>query len=292
MLSNVKALMREANKKKYALPALNMGSLESLQGIIQAAEKMRSPVIVQTSGGEYKHFGADLVVDLVTFFAKKASVLVAMHLDHGHSFEDVKTAVKAGYTSVHIDGSALSHDENIKLTRKVVNYCRPRGIFVEGEIGHVAGTSVPFKNIKAETMAKQNVFTDPDEAQAFVKATGVNTLAVTFGNAHGVFSAAPKLDFDLLKKIVKKVPVPIVLHGGSGIRPVDFKKAIKLGVRKVNMNTYLRMAYHDTLHKMVCKKKDVFKPYDILPPVINEIAKVAGKHMEIFGSAGKIKTRK
>jgi len=284
MLVTAQELFKKAKKGGYAIGAFNTSSLEITKAIITAAEKAKSPLIIETSEGEMNALTPAVAVAEIATLAKKAKVPIVLHLDHGKSLESVKTAVEAGYTSVHLDGSSLPYDENVKVTKVAAKLAHLHKITIEGEVGHIAGSSESH-NHKIE-ISKEDL-TEPAEAQKFVKATGVDVLAVSIGNIHGVYSNPPQLDFKRLEEIAKKAKIYFSLHGGSGIPKNQIKKAIALGIVKVNVNTEIRMAFHKgILHEFEVNPNEVV-PYKYLPAGGEAVEKVVAEKIRLFGSAGK-----
>lgn len=282
MLLSSKNLLRKAQKEGYAIGAFNTSNLEITKAIFSAAQKLKSPLIIQTSEKESLHGLVSKIAALIRAFAREADIPVTLNLDHGQSFEMIKKSIAAGYASVMIDGSKLLFDKNIALTKKVVNYAHAKKIPVEGELGVVP---TPQRKLRetASIKEREKLMTDPDQAQEFVKKTRVDFLAVAIGNAHGIYKGKPKLDFERLCDIRKKVSVPLVLHGGSGISSQDIKKAIRLGICKINVNTELRLAFSNTLRKVLASKT-AFVPYEIMKPVEEAVERVVLEKIRVFGS--------
>jgi len=271
--------LKRANKQGWAIGQFNVSNLETLKAIIQASKKLKSPVIIGTSEGESSFIGLNEVVALVRSFRKKG-VSVFLNLDHGKTFDYIKEAVDAGYDSVHFDGSRLPLKENISTTKKVVAYCKKRGVQVEGEVGRIEGSSTILKK------APESLITDPKEAEIFVKETKVNSLAISIGSFHGIRSSGvnPEINLVRLKKINNKIKnTPLVLHGGSGIPKANIKKAVKLGISKININTELRLAYTLNLEKVLMGGKEVV-PYKYMPKIIKEVQKIVEEKIILFGS--------
>lgn len=284
MLVSPLDLYKKAKKGGYAVGAFNTCSIEITKAIIAAAEELKAPVVIETSPGEADFLGSEIAVAEVKILAKKAKVPIALHLDHGKSVPMVEEVIKAGYTSVHIDASALEFEKNVALTKKVVTLAHEKGITVEGEIGHVAGTSQLHQK---ELVIDEDTLTDPDEAASFVKKTKVDVLAVAIGNIHGVYKNPPKLDFKRFEEIVAKTCILYSLHGGSGIPKNQVKKAISLGIVKVNVNTELRMAFKEgILHEFEVHPEEVV-PYKYLPAGTEAVKKAVENKIRLFGSAGK-----
>jgi fructose-bisphosphate aldolase class II len=220
---------------------------------------------------------------------KKLSLPIFLNLDHGKSFEYLKEAIDAGYDTAHFDGSKLPLEENIKLTKEVVKYARRKGVLVEGEVGRIATDSSKVYSEKFEI--KEEDLTKPDDAQRFVKETGVNLLAVSIGNFHGIEASGidPNLRLDLLKEIAGKVSgTALVLHGGSGTPEDDIKGAIRLGIVKININTEIRLAFAGNLKRFLDSNPGEIVPYKFLLDAKNSVEKLTGRKIELFGSANRI----
>ncbi len=284
MLTTSKNIFKKAQKGGYAIGAFNTSNLEITKAIISAAEKMNSPVIIETSEGEMKHLTPEISAAEVKELAKKSKIPIVLHLDHGASLESVKNAIEAGYTSIHLDGSSLPYNENVKLTKVATKLAHLHNLSIEGEIGHIAGSSE--SHSKKIEIAEENL-TDPKEALKFVRETGVDVLAVSIGNIHGIYSNPPQLDFERLKEIKKLVKKYFSLHGGSGIPKNQIKKAIALGVVKINVNTELRVAFHKGILHEFEVHPDQVVPYKYLPAGGEAVEKVVIEKIRLFGSAGK-----
>ncbi len=284
MLVNPLELYKRARKEGFAIGAFNTSDLNITKAIIEAAEELRSPVIIETSEGEIDFLTPEISAAQVKALAAKAKVPVVLHLDHGKKFETVVEAIKNGYTSVHLDGSSNPYDLNVSLTKNTVQFAHEKGVAVEGEIGHIAGSSESHEH-KIEIDIES--LTNPMDAKNFVKETDVDVLAVAIGNIHGVYANPPQLDFERLAEIDKKVKCFFSLHGGSGIPKNQIQRAIKMGVVKVNVNTELRMAFHDgILHEFEVHPEEVI-PYKYLPAGTEAVKKVVENKIKLFGSVGK-----
>ncbi len=284
MLVSPLGLYKKARKGGYAIGAFNTSNIEITKAIIATAERLQSPVIIETSEGEAEHQGFDVVAAEVRALAEEAKIPVVLHLDHGKSFESIAAAIRAGYTSVHIDGSNYSMEENTKITQAVVTLAHNNKVAVEGEIGHVSGTSEQHKStIKLE----QTDLTDPAEADVFARKTKIDTLAVAIGNIHGVYVEPPKLDFERFREITAVVKKFFSLHGGSGIPKSQVQRAIKMGVVKVNVNTELRLAFKKGILHEFDVHPDEVVPYKYLPAGAEAVAKVVEGKIKLFGSEGK-----
>lgn len=246
-------MILDAQKGGYAVGAFNVENMEMVMAVVAAAEELNAPVMMQTTPSTVKYAGLDMYYANALAAATNAKVPVAIHLDHGSSFELAMQALRSGYTSIMIDGSHSVFEENIALTKRVVDACAPSKIPVEAELGKVGG--------KEDDLDGGNGgFTDPLEAKEFVERTGINALAVAIGTAHGLYSGVPKLDLDRLTEIKKVVSIPLVLHGASGLSDEAVMESIKLGICKVNFATELRIAYSDGIKKVLAEKPDTFDP--------------------------------
>ncbi|MDR2648966.1 MAG: class II fructose-bisphosphate aldolase [Clostridiales bacterium] len=242
-------VLPQGREKGYAVGAYDFMSITMMLGIMDAAEETKTPIILQFPDVPAMA-ELDVLAPAMLAAAKKSSVPVVVHLDHGKSFDVVKKCVAAGFSSVMIDASTEPYEENARLTKAVVDYCKPLGIPVEGELGHVGQGS--------EYDLGGYQYTDPDQAVDFVKATGISALAVAIGNAHGEYKGDPVINYEILKAIVDRVSIPLVLHGGSGISDADFNKIIKHGVSKINIFTELALEARARLSKIRPEGLSVF----------------------------------
>lgn len=253
MLVTTKEMLLKAQEGNYAVGAFNVENMEMVMAVIAAAEELNAPVIMQTTPSTVKYAGLDYYLANVATAAKNAKVPVAMHLDHGSSFSLAMQALRQGYTSIMIDGSHSVFEENIAITKSVVDACKPSNIPVEAELGKVGGK-------EDDLDGGDGGYTDPKEALEFVQKTGVNSLAVAIGTSHGVYKGEPKLDLDRLVEIRKIVDVPLVLHGASGLSEEAVKESIKRGICKVNFATELRIAYTDGVKELLEEKPETIDP--------------------------------
>jgi len=302
MLVTNKDLLLPARQKAYAVGAFNINNLESLSAVAEAAVEEKSPVIVAVTPSAIKYAGLAYLAKIVKTAAELAPVPMSLHLDHGENFETVSKCVEAGFTSVMIDGSFLKFEENVALTKRVVDFASPKGVTVEAELGRLAGVE------ESTVEEKEAVLTDPNAAKEFVEKTGVDALAVAIGTSHGAykFKAEPKLDFERLKLIREKVNVPLVLHGASsvpqwiiekavkygaeltgakGIPEEHIKKAISSGIAKVNIDTDLRLAFTAAIREFLANSPKEFDPRKILGPAKEAMKEVVKGKMRLFGSA-------
>ena len=285
---NLKYYYQKARKGGFALPQFNFSTAEQLQGIVQAAVRLKAPLLVGTSEGDSKFLGKAQAVALVESYRKETKLPIFLNFDHGKSFDSVKEAIEAGYDAVHFDGSSYSFKENIVLTRKVVALAKKNRVsMVEGEFAEIPGKHSVFHKGKAPSFNKDS-FTDPKEAREFAQKTGVDSLAILIGTVHGVYKKNPRLNLKRLQEIKKRVMCFMVLHGGSGTPRRDLLHAVKSGVVKVNISTELRAAFTNTLRATLRGKPEEVTPYKILPPSVRAVQKVAEYHIQFLGSANKI----
>jgi len=282
MLVTGKELLLDAQKRGYAVGAFNVNNMEIVQAIIEAAEETNSPVILQASQGGIKYAGVEYIAALGKIAARNAKVPVALHLDHGTDFDQVMLCIRHGFTSVMIDGSRFPLDENIAYTKKVIEVAHAVGVSVEAELGKIGGTE---DHITVDE--RDATFTDPDEALRFVNETNVDFLAIAVGTAHGVYKGEPKLDFDRIKTLRGILRVPLVLHGSSGVPEEALKKAISLGIAKINIDTDLRIAFADGVKNFIKENPDNIDPRKILGPAKSMMKEKIREKMHIFGSVNK-----
>jgi fructose-bisphosphate aldolase class II len=261
MFVNLKTLLSDAKEKKYAVGSFNLHCMEMLPAMIKAAERAKSPISIQVSTGTTYYIGMNLLVAMVKTLAENSSVPVALHLDHTSEFEPIKEAIDAGFTSVMIDGSHLPIEENIEITKRVVEYAHARNVSVEGELGTIGGTE------EGLTVNDEDImYTQPNDARYFVEQTGVDALAVSIGTAHGQYKSKAKLSFDVLKAIHEAIDVPLVLHGGTGVAHEDLKKCIENGIAKVNIGTEINIGWIETAKREFEKTKITNSLRNILIP--------------------------
>lgn len=277
-LVTTKEMLLKAQEGHYAVGAFNVENMEMVMAVIGAAEELNSPVILQTTPSTVKYAGLDYYLANVKVAAEKASVPVAMHLDHGSSFELAMQALRAGYTSIMIDGSHESFEDNIAVSKAVADACRPSDIPLEAELGKVGGKEDDLDG------GEGNAHTDPQEAKEFVEKTGVSSLAVAIGTAHGIYKGEPKIDLDRLSEIREVVSVPLVLHGGSGIPDETIKESIRRGIAKVNYATELRIAFSNGVKKVLAENPDVIDPKKYGAAGRDSVKEFVKGRMEVCGS--------
>jgi len=279
---SMKELVLKAQKGHYAVGAFNCNNMEIVQAIVAAAEAEKAPVIIQASQGAIAYAGIRYIAGLTKLAAESVTIPVALHLDHGTSFEQCIQCIGSGFSSVMIDGSKLPLDENIALTKKIIEIARMLGVSVEGELGKIGGTEDDIS-----VSEKEALFTDPQEAEHFWRETDVDALAIAIGTAHGQYKGVPKLDFDRLKEIVKRVSAPIVLHGSSGVPDDAVREAISLGVSKVNIDTNIREAFTNAARQVVIDHPNEIDPRKVLGPAREAAIQVIREKIRVFGSNGK-----
>ena len=281
-LESMTKMLRKAFDEHYAVGQFNINNVEWTSAVLEEAEKTRTPVILGVTSSAAKYMGGwHTVVGLVKGLMEdlKITVPVALHVDHGGSFEVCKAAIDAGFTSVMIDGSKLPIDENIAVVKKVVDYAHERGVSVEAELGKVGGQE---DNVVAETM-----YADKDECVIMVKETGVDFLAPALGSVHGPYHGEPKLGFKEMKEIAEATNIPLVLHGGSGIPNEQLRMAIDRGTAKININTECQQAWTAIVREVLAKDPKVYDPRKIIGPGREGIKEVVRTKATIFGSLGK-----
>ena len=306
-LVTTKEMFEKSMKEHYAIGAFNINNMEFIQAITEAANEVKSPVILQVSSSAIKYAGIKYLMKMVEAAVESTDIPIALHLDHGPDFETCKMCIDAGFTSVMIDGSKYDFEENIAITKKVVDYAHSKGVVVEAELGKLAGIEDDVNVSAADAM-----YTDPEQAKEFVERTGCDSLAIAIGTSHGAykFKGEAKLRFDILEKIKEKIPnTPIVLHGASSVIPelVEtcnqfggdipgakgvpneiLQEAGRLGVSKVNVDTDLRLAMTATVRKVFAEKPSEFDPRKYLGPARDKIKEtVQYKIKNVFCSSNK-----
>ena len=274
-------MLIDAQKGSYAVGAFNVENMEMVKTVIAAAEELNAPVMLQTTPSTVKYGTLDTYYAMAAAEAQKASVPVCIHLDHGSSFDLAVQAIKAGYTSVMIDGSHEDFENNIAVTKKVVDVAKACGIPVEAELGKVGGK-------EDDLVADADTNTDPLEAKEFVERTGVSSLAIAIGTAHGFYTGTPVLDKERVSQVRKMVSVPLVLHGASGLSDEDVKDCVKRGICKVNFATELRVAYTEAVKKLLAEKPDTFDPKKLGIVGMEAVKKIVKERILVCGCDNKI----
>ena len=284
MLMNMKDLLAVANEHNFAVPAFNVGSNMILKGVMHTCEEMQAPVIIAIHPDELA-FVEDSFVKAVIEEAHKATVPVCIHLDHGAKFEQVLRAIQDGFTSVMIDGAHLPLEENIAITKKVVEVAHPVNVSVEAELGTI-GTADDY----GEAGSKEIIYTEVDDAVRFIKETDIDCLAIAIGTAHGLYpkDRKPKLALDRLQEIKAAVSIPLVLHGGSGNPDDEIAKSVKLGVNKINISSDIKDAFYQECRK-VLQDMALREPMAIYPKCIEAMNEVIRHKINLFDDADKVK---
>ncbi|MGO4889768.1 class II fructose-bisphosphate aldolase [Anaerobacillus sp. MEB173] len=284
-LVSMKEMLIKAKEEGYAVGQFNLNNLEYTQAILQAAEDEKSPVICGVSEGAARYMGGfNVVVDMVKALMKSYNVTVpvAIHLDHGSSFEKCAEAIQAGFTSVMIDGSHHPLDENIALTKKVVELAHIHGVSVEAELGRIGGQEDDLIVDDADA-----AYAIPAECDQLVRETNVDCFAPALGSVHGPYKGEPNLGFDRMKEVMELTGVPLVLHGGTGIPTKDIQKAISLGTAKINVNTENQISSTKVIREVLAEKPDLYDPRKFLGPARDAIKETVKGKMREFGSSNK-----
>jgi len=285
MLANVKEILRDAHKGKYAVGAFNASNMETVQGIVMAAVERRSPMVIQITESGMKYAGAKELTEIVKVVIQERSedIPIGLNLDHGKTFDIAKKAIGLGFTEVMIDGSRLSFKDNKNLTKIVVNFAHTKGIPVQAELG-----IVPYLGeLDVSEVNWEKLMTDPDEAKSFLEYTGVDFLAVAIGNAHGFFRELETCDWERLKLIKKKTGIPLVLHGASDWSKGKTEMAIGGGINCFNVDTDIRLAFMHQLCKLIEDKCTITDPRKIMDPVRTAVKNKVIEKINLFGSAMK-----
>ncbi|MGB9860364.1 MAG: class II fructose-bisphosphate aldolase [Moorellaceae bacterium] len=281
-LVNPREMLERARSGGYALGAFNIHNLETLQAVVEAAAEAGAPVILQATPGTVKYVGADYLASMARAAAGRSEIPVALHLDHASDLKVIQECIAAGFTSVMFDGSHLPLEENIKYTRAAVALAHPSGVAVEAELGRIRG--------REEGRAAQDreaSYTDPAEAAAFVAATGVDSLAVAIGNAHGVYQAAPGLDFERLEGIAAAVKIPLVLHGASGLPDDDLLKCIARGISKINIATDVKIIFAQALRESLGADPGEIDPRRYMELPRRRVKEFILAKLRLYGAAGR-----
>ncbi|AQR78560.1 class II fructose-1,6-bisphosphate aldolase [Paenibacillus larvae] len=279
-LVSMNEFLPKAKANKYAVGQFNMNNLEFAQAITEAAMELNSPFIFGVSEGALKYMGIEFTVALAEAAAKKSGLPIALHLDHGSSFDVAMKCIRAGFSSVMFDGSHHPYEENIRLTKEIVKAAHAMGVSVEGELGTIGGTEDDISVDEANaSLAK------PAEAIRFYEETGVDALAIAVGTAHGMYAGEPNIHFDIIEEVSNAIPAPLVLHGGSGVPDEMIKKAIQAGAAKINVNTENQVAATQAIRDVLNKDAKVYDPRKYLTPARSAMIEVVKAKIELFGSA-------
>lgn len=279
-LVSMSEFLPKAKQNKFAVGQFNMNNLEFAQAIADAAQELNSPFIYGVSEGALKYMGLEYTVAIAEAAAKKTGLPIALHLDHGSSFEVAMKCIRAGFSSVMFDGSHYPFEENIRLTKEVVKAAHAMGVSVEGELGTIGGVEDDISVDEEDaSLAK------PEEAIRFYEETGVDCLAIAVGTAHGMYAGEPNIRFDIIEEVVSNIPVPVVLHGGSGVPDEMIKQAIQAGVGKINVNTENQVACTQAIRDVLNQDAKVYDPRKYLGPARSAMVEVVKSKIMLFGSA-------
>ncbi|MDY4977197.1 MAG: ketose-bisphosphate aldolase [Clostridia bacterium] len=283
MLMNMKELLAVADKNEFAVPAFNIGSLSILRGVVESANEHNAPVILAIHPTELEFLG-DSFISTCIQEANKSKVPMVIHLDHGGSFEQVLRAIRCGFTSVMIDASHMSYEDNVAITKKVVEVAKVSNVSVEAELGTIGTTGDSY-----EGGASEVIYTDPAQAKDFVEKTGIDSLAVAIGTAHGIYpkDKKPELKLDLLKTIRSTVDIPLVLHGGSSNPDHEIAESVKIGISKINISSDIKFAFYQKCREVLQENPDWMEPNAIYPPCIEAMKQVIEFKMRLFNDIGK-----
>ena len=283
MLYTGKSILDVANANNFAIPAFNISDWTMFNGVMDISEELAAPVIIAIHPDEVSHVTTDLILAMRSR-AHRSSVPVAIHWDHGGSYEQMIVAIQAGFTSVMIDKSLEPFDVNVAETRRAVEAAHAVGVQVEGELGTIGAN-----DSYGEAGAAEIIYTDPADAIRFVEETGVDSLAVAIGTSHGLYPAEkqPELKLDLLKELKAALGIPLVLHGGSSNPDDEIAKAVRLGVNKINISSDIKVAYHNRMREVLGTDERLREPNQIQPPSVEALKATAAQKIELFGTAGK-----
>ena len=277
MITSFKEILQDAYRNRYAVGAFNCLSLENALGAIEAAEELRSPIILQLAEVQFPYSPIELMAPIFLDLAKKATVPVCVHLDHGQSFKTCATAIQLGFNSVMIDSSTLPLEENIALTREVTHMAKSFGVDVEAELGMVV-------TIGVDADPSADVYTNVEESARFIEETGIDALAIAIGNMHGKYVATPRLNIQRLQEIKQRNQLPLVLHGGSGTSEEDFKSCIHNGICKINVATAIQLGVTEKVRQYV--QEEGANYIDMKYRIVEASKEVVAQHMKLFESDG------
>lgn len=285
MLMNMKDLLTVAQKNHFAVPAFNIGSDQLLKAVMKTVKELKSPVILEMSPDEFNFVGY-AQIQAMLYEAAHTDVPVCIHLDHGDSYETVVRAIQAGMTSVMIDASKLPYEENVAITKKVVETAHIANVSVESELGTIGTTG---NSIEGGTEGV--IYTVPEEAKQFIEDTGIDTFACAIGTAHGIYpkDMKPKLRIDILKDITDQVSVPLVLHGGSSNKDEEIAEAVKNGICKINISSDIKVAFYEQARKTLNENPGYREPLEIYPAAMEACGKVCADKIRLFNSQDKVK---
>lgn len=279
---NTVEMFQKASEEKYAIPAFNIHNLETFQVVVDTAAELNSPVILASTPGTISYSGGDYLVSMGSAAAERYEIPIALHLDHFESFEEIKKYIDFGFKSVMIDASHHPFDENVKIVKQVVEYAHEHGVSVEAELGRLGGVE---DDLVVDE--KDAIFTNPEQAREFIELTGIDSLAVAIGTAHGLYKGEPKIDFERLEDIHSVVNIPLVLHGASDIPDAMVKRTIKLGICKVNIATDLKIPFSNAVKQYFNENPDANDPRKYMTPGKEAMKEVVVEKILMCGSNGK-----
>ncbi len=287
MLVHIKELFEKPVRGKFAYPAFNTMNLETTRGIIEAAEELNTPIILETSEGAIKYAGLETIFEMMASMAIKAKVPIALHMDHGKDVEQLKRGIELGYSSAMIDHSASDLETNIKDTKALVEFAHKEGAWVQGEVGRIRGSED-----WVSVSDRESLLTEPEEAKKFWAATGVDTLACSVGTIHGIIKitggAEAKVDIDRISEIAGVVPVPLVLHGASGVSAEVIHQAIEAGISIINIDTELRIGFTKELRKALAESPEEVDPRKYFTPAILGVKQAAKTKLQTFKTINQV----
>lgn len=294
MLVHIGRIVNKNILGKYAVPSFNTSNLEMTQGIVRASIKQKAPVIIQTSVGALEYAGIEELVGLIKTIAHSSPTPIALHQDHCHDFKLIRKLIELGYSSVMVDASHLEYKENLKLTREVVKYAHKRGVWVQAELGRILGNE-DWQTVKSG----DDLMTDPVQAADFVKDTGIDTLAIAVGSVHGIpvdprikkilSTLKEHVDLARVKEIRKRVKIPLVMHGASGVPDKQIRAAIRQGVAVFNIDTDLRVAFNNAIRLNIKKNPEIYDPRKLFRPATDALQEMAETKLKLMHTSGKAK---
>lgn len=282
MIISRSAILLDAQSKGYAVPAFNIHNLETMKTVLETAQEIRSPVMIAVTPSTVSYIGQEFLIGMMEAAKKSYDIPVCFHLDHHEKVEDIKALIQMGIPSVMIDASHYDFDENVRIVREVVEYAAPFGVAVEAELGRLSGVEDDL-----EVDERDQIYTNPSQAGEFVSRTGIDSLAVAIGTAHGLYKGEPKLDIERLAAIQKEVDIPLVLHGASGLSNELVQKTIKHGICKVNIATELKMAFVKGLRGYLQEHPEANDPRYYFHDAVAEMKKVAADKIKMCGSVNR-----
>ncbi|MBP0723631.1 tagatose-bisphosphate aldolase subunit GatY [Bacillus sp. RG28] len=282
MIISRSAMLSDAQANGYAVPAFNIHNLETMKTVLETAQELRSPVMIAVTPSTVNYIGQEFLIGMMDAAKKSYDIPICFHLDHHEKVDDIKALIQKGIPSVMIDASHYDFEENVRIVREVVEFAAPFGVAVEAELGRLSGVEDDL-----EVDEKDQIYTNPIQAQEFVSRTGISSLAVAIGTAHGLYKGEPKLDLERLTNIQREVNIPLVLHGGSGLPDELVQKTINQGICKVNIATELKMAFVKGLRKYLHEHPEANDPRHYFQDAVSEMKKVTADKIKMCGSVNR-----